>query len=1143
MRCFQDAGFHDECLPVARYDKKQSSSTTQHHLLAPVFEVATSTQYNYDLNADAILPFTERDQLATQSGSFGRVFKYKIHENHLIDPQNVIRTRPYVAVKELQPNNEDGQKLVQGWGQEASVLQKMNALNHEHIVRFLTAFRRGETGLEDHYLMFEWADGGNLRTLWETTSQPLTPTLLKAAVNQLAGLADALDKAHNPVSGPMFRHGDLKPENILWFKSDDQIGTLKIADWGLARQHNIVTELRNSRTSTQHGTRTYEPPEEETGLGITVRGLAPGDAPLGKRRSRLYDIWAMGCITLEFIIWLMYGERGRKVFHKQLKGNSELTLFYQTTSQRRDRKVARVHDIAIKWMDHIARDPRCKPDGTALGDLLELVRERLLVVELPSNLGSFSDLVLPSSASVYSRRSSVNTIASEVVMSPNSNTPMITFTEALPTSAPTIIVHSESVVALDLRSSYETVVSTPSQTPQASHGGRALAREFSTRMSHIQYEEDGPYWIIDHPEAKPPPLDKSPTSPPEAFPAADAEIESRSLLVPPIERVDYGSQSLDNDWKITTDNTFATEFFEEIYNLVEVEEAYRDLSCDLCGLIWQAFTLLEAEQKQKSDTLLMQRTGNRLTLNELSDLTFNIFRSHDLDIPTKDEIPVGYTSTLPALGSALHFAHLQQWLENCDRHHSNCKPNSTPSGPSSSSTRSLPTRVIDVGSTGKWLALSHQWGSPPHFCTTPDNLASHLSSIPFPSGLPATFRDAVTVTRALGVQYLWIDSLCIIQGPSGDFKSEAKKMEQVYSGAYCVLAVSREEGGHSAGFLQPRKRERNHVTLSKPGDEDGKQGVFSFCEPIDDFNGDVLQGPLNQRGWVLQEHALARRTIFYTEKQTYWECGEGVMCESMMRMRNTFAAFLGDPNFPQLLSHVPQGEKIVRYQNLYASYSHLSLTSSFDRPLAIDGLQDRILSALGAKGGFGVFDEGTNKKGLLRRSLLWVRSKKTNRLTKIKFGVEQAISFVPSWSWMAYEGGIGYITVPFGEVDWEDLTSPWSGSVQKTSPRSGERGAVGQAVITADAFDYDTIKVGNEEWRVEMDIPGGSQQQETKCVVLGRSNSMGLGERRCYPIFVRQVSVSGLKQMGNAERVYERVGAGYLPEACVYGNAVTVMIC
>jgi hypothetical protein len=52
-----------------------------------------------------------------------------------------------------------------------------------------------------------------------------------------------------------------------------------------------------------------------------------------------------------------------------------------------------------------------------------------------------------------------------------------------------------------------------------------------------------------------------------------------------------------------------------------------------------------------------------------------------------------------------------------------------------------------------------------------------------------TFKDAVRVTRALNYQYLWIDLLCVIQGDDGDFETEAQRMEDVYSDAYCAVAL------------------------------------------------------------------------------------------------------------------------------------------------------------------------------------------------------------------------------------------------------------------------------------------------------------------------------------------------------------------
>jgi hypothetical protein len=90
--------------------------------------------------------------------------------------------------------------------------------------------------------------------------------------------------------------------------------------------------------------------------------------------------------------------------------------------------------------------------------------------------------------------------------------------------------------------------------------------------------------------------------------------------------------------------------------------------------------------------------------------------------------------------------------------------------------KELPTRVIEVGYSegnheprlvvtngahGSWAALSYCWGGDSNFVLKADNMQEMLNGIPLES-FPATLRDAVHVTRRLGIRYLWIDALCIL---------------------------------------------------------------------------------------------------------------------------------------------------------------------------------------------------------------------------------------------------------------------------------------------------------------------------------------------------------------------------------------------
>lgn len=246
--------------------------------------------------------------------------------------------------------------------------------------------------------------------------------------------------------------------------------------------------------------------------------------------------------------------------------------------------------------------------------------------------------------------------------------------------------------------------------------------------------------------------------------------------------------------------------------------------------------------------------------------------------PTQIGLPA-----LPKPGSEMHFSIVREWLKKCDMEHIVCMKER--------STVFVPTRLIDVtevdtpwvrlyetspGDSVRYLALSHPWGEQ-QFVTQRSNIQQHLRRINV-EDLPFTIRDAVITARALGIRYLWVDSVCIIQGPDGDFDLEAKHIDDVFCNAYCVIAATRAVSPHT-GFLTQLPA-RDFVKVNR----DGESGLY-ICAFIDKFDADVLQSPLHQRAWNLQERAFARRTIFFAEGQTYWECGDGIRCETLTKMQ------------------------------------------------------------------------------------------------------------------------------------------------------------------------------------------------------------------------------------------------------------------
>lgn len=208
-----------------------------------------------------------------------------------------------------------------------------------------------------------------------------------------------------------------------------------------------------------------------------------------------------------------------------------------------------------------------------------------------------------------------------------------------------------------------------------------------------------------------------------------------------------------------------------------------------------------------------------------------------------------------------------------------------------------------------------------------------------------------------------------------------------------------------------------------------------------------------------------------------------------------------------------KGAKILGYQDLYKMYSGLGLTLDTDRPWAINGLQERIIAALGVQGGFGVFFEDNidgRRRGLLRRSLLWRRADKEDTLTPIKFCPSPSGTKVPSWSWMAYTGSIEYIPADFGGTEWEFVQTQWD-----SEPNKADDG-----VLVGEARDY--RDVGHDSMLV-FDPSSGSERTVTKCVVLGKQKGNMSDEEKIHYVLLVEPDTSS-SQM----RRYKRVGAGTL---------------
>lgn len=141
-------------------------------------------------------------------------------------------------------------------------------------------------------------------------------------------------------------------------------------------------------------------------------------------------------------------------------------------------------------------------------------------------------------------------------------------------------------------------------------------------------------------------------------------------------------------------------------------------------------------------------------------------------------------------------------------------------------------------------------------------LASFQKAIDVDS-LPKNFIDALTITRRLGFQYLWIDALCIIQDDAEDWAGESPKMASIYGQAALMISATAAENCHS-GILNDR-----HVHYSPAL---GRKKNRYLRQHLLRWDWDIQYSPLASRGWAAQERILAPRIIHFTGRQLIWEC-------------------------------------------------------------------------------------------------------------------------------------------------------------------------------------------------------------------------------------------------------------------------------
>ena len=211
---------------------------------------------------------------------------------------------------------------------------------------------------------------------------------------------------------------------------------------------------------------------------------------------------------------------------------------------------------------------------------------------------------------------------------------------------------------------------------------------------------------------------------------------------------------------------------------------------------------------------------------------------------------------------------IKSWIQSCSVQHKRCR------FPALEVSKEENIRLIDVQdytvisatTAAKYVALSYVWGPATTPLLTRDNI-SQCSSLRGLKELiiPRTISDAIHLATFIGMRYIWVDSLCIIQDDDKDKQQQLPIMASIYSSAELVVVAA-------AG---------NDANAGLPGIQNAPRYVGQRVETINGTTFITAQPSLqqvldwsvwNSRGWTFQEAIFSRRAVVFTENLVYWNC-------------------------------------------------------------------------------------------------------------------------------------------------------------------------------------------------------------------------------------------------------------------------------
>jgi len=389
---------------------------------------------------------------------------------------------------------------------------------------------------------------------------------------------------------------------------------------------------------------------------------------------------------------------------------------------------------------------------------------------------------------------------------------------------------------------------------------------------------------------------------------------------------------------------------------------------------------------------------------------------------------------------------VSDWVDECNAKHS-CS--------NFTEAQSFPTRLLKIvktgtgkpqvslvhsaGQKGQYACLSHCWGGHLPIRTMRATLDTFTDGISW-NDIPLTYRDAMQLTEKLGLEYIWIDSLCIVQDDPDDWAREAASMADVYANCYITIAAV-SSANCAEGFKIPAE-------LSVSGSTSAGQPYRVFAEPrdVDRYHPfpPILTAlkievawPLLSRGWVLQERLLSPRVLYITQFEMIWECRGRICCQCDDPARNQRMSE-GLKDFTLLKDTSASGwlltdterlssDSTKNWHNLIERYTEMHLSVPADKLPAISGVAKRIAAQRPRTSYIAGLWRDT-----LAIDLLWVRQSgrswalqsQSQEMRLARMALQDR---APSWSWACRDNTIVF---PFSAIFYTNGETPSAGVVR-----------------------------------------------------------------------------------------------------------------